>query len=155
MTQGDWAIGTVARIALCGPVFWMTSVVPVFAHESHAHHVMGIVMALNANSLRVKTKEGMTVGILITPNTSYRSKGTAMSSADLKVGDRVVVELILDGIVTSEGGEVGTAQDIRFAPDERKYRTSSLGVVHPSPGPVTGVSEVASLRFPGPSGVVR
>jgi hypothetical protein len=43
-----------------------------------------------------------------------------MSSADLKVGDRVVVELTLDGIVTREGGEVGTAQDIRFAPDERK-----------------------------------
>jgi sporulation protein YlmC with PRC-barrel domain len=77
-------------------------------------------MTFNANTLRVKTKEGKTVGILITPNTSYRSKGTATSSADLKIGDRVVVELTLDGIVTSEGGEVGTAQDIRFAPDERK-----------------------------------
>jgi hypothetical protein len=113
-------MGTVARIALYGPVFWVTSVVPVFPHEGHAHHVMGTVMALNENSLMVKTKEGKTVGILVTPNTSYRSNGTAMSSADLKVGDRVVVELTLDGIVTREGGEVGTAQDIRFAPDERK-----------------------------------
>ena len=60
------------------------------------------------------------MGILVTPNTSYRSKGTAMSSADLKVGDWVVVELTLAGIVTSEGGEVGTAQDIRFAQDEWK-----------------------------------
>ena len=75
-----------------------------------------------------------------------------MSSADLKVGDWVVVVLTLDGILTKEGGEGGTAQDIGFASDEQKYRTSSLGVVHPSPGPVTGVSEVASLRFLGPSG---
>ena len=75
-----------------------------------------------------------------------------MSNAALKVADQLVAVLTLDGILTKEGGEVGKAPYIRFAPDEQKYRTSSLGVVHPSPGPVTGVSEVASLRFPGPSG---
>lgn len=78
-----------------------------FAHGT-GKHVMGIVTALDAQHVVVKAKEGHTFSILLTKETKYRKGERAATSADLKVGDRVVVH-------TTGKEDMLTAREIRFA----------------------------------------
>jgi len=78
-----------------------------FAHGDKPH-VMGTVAVVDAQHLVVQTREGKTLSILLNKATRYRKGEAAATGADLKVGDRVVVD------ATGEGDTL-TASEIRFA----------------------------------------
>lgn len=80
----------------------------VLAHEGKPH-LMGTVTALDAQHMIVQTKAGKTISIVLKKETQYRKGETAVSGADLKVGDRVVVE-------TTGEKDTLTAREIRFSP---------------------------------------
>jgi hypothetical protein len=79
----------------------------VLAHGGKPH-VMGTVTALDAQHVVVQTKEGKTVSILLNGATKYRKGEAAATGADLKIGNRVVVD-------TTGEGDMLTASEIRFA----------------------------------------
>lgn len=84
-----------------------------FAHGERPH-VMGTVTTLDAQRLVIRTGEGKTLSILLTKGTKYRNGEASTTGADLKIGDRVVVD------ATGEG-DMLTASEIRFAsPGEEK-----------------------------------
>ncbi len=80
----------------------------VHAHEGRPH-LMGTVAAIDANQIVVQTTEGKSLSVAVDQNTKYRQGDAAAVATDLKVGDRVVLE------VTSSGAGQ-TASEIRFAP---------------------------------------
>lgn len=94
----------IGALSLFIVLFFHTS---VLAHEGKPH-VMGTVTTLDAEHLVVQTKEGKTISILLNKATQYRKGEVAATGADLKVGDRVVVD------ATGER-ETLTASEIRFA----------------------------------------
>ena len=61
-----------------------------FAHGGGVH-IMGVVTDMDAQHLVVKTKDGKTQSVQVNDQTTYRKGKTTAASADLKVGDRVVV----------------------------------------------------------------
>lgn len=78
------------------------------AHDGHIH-VMGAVSSVSASLLVVQTKDGHTETVQLDSNTRYRAAGVATSSATIRVGDRVVVE------VTEEANGLRAAE-VRYAP---------------------------------------
>lgn len=91
-----------------------------FAHGDKPH-VMGTVAAVDAQHVVVQTKKGKTLSILLNKATQYRKGEAAATGADLKVGDRVVVD------ATGEGDTL-TASEIRFASPGEK--TDHKGMMH-------------------------
>jgi hypothetical protein len=79
----------------------------VLAHGGKTH-VLGTVTALDLNHVEVKTKEGQTGSILLSKDTKYYKADAAAVLSDLKLGDRVVIDL------TGKGAKM-TASEIRFA----------------------------------------
>ncbi len=59
-------------------------------------HVMGIVTAIDANHLDVKTPQGGAVSVTLTDKTAFASKNTPPTPRP-KVGDRVVIDVVKDG----------------------------------------------------------
>lgn len=96
-----------------------------FAHEGKPH-IIGTVTALDAQHLVVQTKEGKTLSILLSKATKDRKGEATAAGADLKVGDRVVVD------VTGEG-ETLTAGEIRFSSAGGK--TDHEGMTHRQTSP--------------------
>ena len=93
-------------------------VVLVFHTLAFAHgrgmHIMGTVADADAQHVVVKTKDGTTQSILVNDKTTYRKGKAAATSADLKVGDRVVVH-------ATGKEDTLTAHEILFSyPDEGK-----------------------------------
>ena len=84
---------------------WLVS--SAWAHEGSTH-VMGTVTESGPKQLVVKSTDGKTVSIAVTPHTRYLAAGNATADATPKVGDRVVVELINDA-----GSP--TASEVRFS----------------------------------------
>ncbi len=80
---------------------------PVLAHQAHTH-VMGVVAELDADHIVVKNAEGITTSIALTDDTKYRKGKTAASRADLKIGDRAVVE-------ATKRGDRMIASEVRFS----------------------------------------
>ncbi len=66
----------------------------LLAHEGHAHHVMGTVNAMDANRLEVKDTTGKLVSCQLTADTKYLRGDTPVAAADVKVGERVMVEAV-------------------------------------------------------------
>ncbi len=79
---------------------------PVFAHGGKTH-IMGTVAALDAEHVVVKDRDGKSVSVSVTKDTTYEKGEAPATAADLKVGERVVVD------VTGKEGEF-TAAEIRF-----------------------------------------
>ena len=63
----------------------------LFAHGGH-EHTMGTVSTIDAKHVEVKTQEGKTVSIELTPDTKYLKGKTVAKFADVAVGTRVMVE---------------------------------------------------------------
>jgi len=91
-----------------------------FAHGGGAH-IMGTVTDLDAQHVVVKAKDGKTVSILVNEKTTYRKGATKSTSADLTVGDRVVVH-------TAGKGEPLTASEVHFSSPGEKQ--SHVGMQH-------------------------
>ena len=64
-----------------------------FAHNG-MEHVMGTVKTMSANSVTVETaaQNPQTVTLALLPSTKFVKSGATASLADLKVGDRVMIE---------------------------------------------------------------
>ena len=73
----------------------LTLVLPrlALAHPGHDHKVMGTITAVDASHLVVKATDGKESSIQILPATMFKKGKTKGSSADLKVGLRVVVTM--------------------------------------------------------------
>jgi hypothetical protein len=63
----------------------------VSAHEGHAHKIMGTVVTVQANQLKVKGTDGKMSKVTVTDKTKVIHGIMAMKPADIKTGDRVVV----------------------------------------------------------------
>ena len=63
------------------------------AHEGHAHKVMGTVTARTATQFDMKTPEGKVVTVSLNPKTTFARGKQKVDGADVKVGERVVVEV--------------------------------------------------------------
>lgn len=94
------SFATVLAVLLCSTA--------VHAHEGQPH-IMGTVAAIDANHIVVQTTEGKSLSVLVDKNTKYRQGDKTAAATDLKVGDRVVLEV-------SATGAGQTAREIRFAP---------------------------------------
>lgn len=64
---------------------------PAWAHEGHAHKVMGTVSAVEANRLEVKAADGKTSSLALNEKTKIVRGKTALKLSDVRTGDRVVV----------------------------------------------------------------
>lgn len=63
------------------------------AHDGHDHKLMGVVSMLHENHLEVKAADGKTSTITLNEKTKIVRGKTRLTAADLKVGDRVVVNV--------------------------------------------------------------
>jgi hypothetical protein len=70
------------------------SVIPAFAHEGHDHKLLGTITEVTADRLVVRaTKDGAMSTIAIVATTKITRGKTKVGAGDLKVGDRVVVNI--------------------------------------------------------------
>ena len=67
------------------------------AHEGHEHKVMGTVKAVDAKHIEVAAKDGTTDSIMLKEDTKCFRGKSAVTPAEIKVGDRVVVTFIEKG----------------------------------------------------------
>jgi hypothetical protein len=67
--------------------------VPLLAHPGHEHKILGVVEALHENHLQVKDKAGKTHTITLKDVTKIVRGKTKLAVTDIKVGDRVVVNV--------------------------------------------------------------
>src|SRR5215510_11056574 len=95
------------RIGLLSVVTVLFFHTSVFAHGGGLH-IMGTVADVDAQHVVVKTKDGKTQSGLVNDQTTYRKGKAAATSADLKIGDRVVVH-------TTGKGDPLTAGEIHFS----------------------------------------
>jgi YHS domain-containing protein len=95
------------RIAALALVAALALTAHAFAHGGK-EHVMGTVKALDETHVVVQTRDGKTLSIALAKDTEYRKGDVPAAAADLKVGDRVVVDL---------AGKTDTpsAREVRFA----------------------------------------
>lgn len=95
------------RIAILSVLSGLVSL-PAIAHEGHehgSHHLMGTVTAVDASHLELKTTEGKTLSVALTPETEFvKAKATAQAK-DVQVGTRVMID-------TVEGREAATAKKV-------------------------------------------
>lgn len=82
-----------------------------WAHEGHAHKLMGTVTMAAADHLMIKTAEGKDETIAVNAKTKVVRGKVALKSADIKPGTRVVVTMASDKapLVATEV-QVGTAE---------------------------------------------
>jgi hypothetical protein len=97
---------------LAAGVFLLPVLLP--APESQGH-VTGVLTALDDGAITVTGTDGELVRVSVHSNTVYRQGHTARSRADLAVGNRVVIELTIEGVEQSPDGAHGVAKEIRFA----------------------------------------
>ena len=64
------------------------------AHEGHAHHVMGIVSAIDANRIEVKDSDGQLVACQLNAETKYMRGDRLVTEPGIKIGERVMVETV-------------------------------------------------------------
>ena len=64
---------------------------PAWAHEGHAHKVIGTVSAIHENHLEVKATNGKTATMTITEKTKVVRGKAVLKASDIRTGDRVVV----------------------------------------------------------------
>lgn len=79
-------------------VILVSSLGLVYAHEGHAHKLIGTVKAVHAemNHVEITLKDGKVSGFYVTPTTKYVHGKKAATLADLKAGARVVIEGTMD-----------------------------------------------------------
>lgn len=81
----------------------------VYAHGG-MEHVMGTVAAISASSIRVTTSDGKSQTVLLTADTTYAKKDTAIALSDIEVGDAVVIHATMkNNALTAATVKVGAA----------------------------------------------
>jgi hypothetical protein len=85
---------------------------PAFAHEGHAHKLMGTVTSVHTETshVEVKTVDGKAADFYVTPETKYSSGAKAATVKDLVAGARVSVTTKMVGAKTfATEVKIGTA----------------------------------------------
>jgi hypothetical protein len=67
-------------------------VAPVFAHGTNAH-VRGVVTQVTAKSVTVQLADNTTKTLTLNAKTTFERAGKPAAMTDLKVGDRVVIDV--------------------------------------------------------------
>ncbi len=85
-----------ALLLICAPAV-------VAAHGS-GQHVLGVVSAIDATHIEIKTPKGLLVSVRLTDKTQYKVKNLRRPKSPPQVGDRVVVEAEkgADGLIATE-----------------------------------------------------
>ena len=128
----------------------------VFAHEGN-EHVRGVVTKVSPQAITVETTGKKTTTLTITAKTTFQLAGKAATLADLKVGDRVVVDVpqkssdaLLVQIGTSLAAAPAKKLDIAFASSPKPTKTGDNifeVIVKDAAGtPLTG-ADVSVLLF--------
>jgi len=73
-------------------VFALSTVTFCFAHGGN-EHVRGTVTQVSANSITVQTADKKAHTLTLTGKTAFKQGAKTVRQADLKVGDRVVVDV--------------------------------------------------------------
>lgn len=84
--------------------------VTAWAHEGHAHKVLGTIAAVSDTQLDVKTTDGKTVAIVLDAKTVYRQGKVRTDAKMLKLGERVVIEA-----EQAAGAKLMTAKTVTMA----------------------------------------
>jgi hypothetical protein len=61
------------------------------AHPGHSHKLMGVVATIHENHLEVKDTKGQATTFTLDEKTRVRRGKAILKTADIKVGDRVIV----------------------------------------------------------------
>ena len=83
----NWVFGAILVAALAIPV-------AARAHAGHAHKVMGTVAARQDNQVQLKTPDGMMVTVVLNAKTTFARGKQKVDGTVVKVGERVVVEVV-------------------------------------------------------------
>ena len=78
-------------------------------------HVRGTVSAISAQSITLQITEKTTTVLTLTPKTTFTKSGKAAHLADLKVGDRIVVD-VPKGTKEAEEVQIGVSAPKPAAP---------------------------------------
>jgi translation initiation factor IF-1 len=108
----------VKRVSILSIFVVMFCYALAFAHGD-ATHILGTVTALGAQRVEVKTKAGKTVSVRLNSETKYRKGKARAAGADLRAGDRVVIE------ATGQENML-TADEIRFSSPGKKKRQEGM-----------------------------
>lgn len=100
---GRWTVCLVLMVALVMPA-------AAWAHEGHAHKVLGTIAAVSDAQLDVKTTDGKTVAIVLDAKTVYRQGKVRTDVKMLKLGERVVIEA-----EQAAGAKLMTAKTVTMA----------------------------------------
>jgi hypothetical protein len=128
----------------------------ILAHEGN-EHVRGVVTQLSPQSITVQTTGKKATTLKVTAKTTFQLAGKAATLADLKIGDRVVIDVpekssdaLLVQIGTSPAGAPAKKLDIAFASSPKPTKTGDNTfevIVKDAAGtPVTG-ADVSVLLF--------
>lgn len=85
-----------ALMLICTPV--------LAAAHGTGQHVLGVVTAIDAVHIEVKTPKGQAVSVRLTDKTQYKAKNLRRTKNTPQVGDRVVIEAEKDdkGLIATE-----------------------------------------------------
>ena len=130
----------------------------VLAHEGN-EHVRGVVTQLSPQSITVQTTGKKTTTLKVTAKTTFQLAGKAATLADLKVGDRVVIDVpekSSDALLVQIGTGLAAAPakklDIAFASSPKPTKTGDNTfevIVKDAAGmPVTGEDVTVLLFMP-------
>lgn len=93
-----------------------------WAHEGHSEKVMGTVSSVDGNHVMVKTTAGKTAMVMLDAKTKITRGKTVLKAADVKVGDRVVVQGPLEkDMLMATSVQLGTAPSTRAARPEATH----------------------------------
>lgn len=95
------------RMAIFAALALMVGARALWAHEGHAHSVMGTVTDLQENRLHVKTTDGKTVIITLNDKTAVLRGKDKLTLAEIAAGQRVVVDV-------GNGKEPLTAKQVKL-----------------------------------------
>jgi hypothetical protein len=70
----------------------LASGAPAFAHGNNAH-VRGVVTQVSAQSITVQLADKTTKTLTVNAKTTFERAGKAAAMTDVKVGDRVVIDV--------------------------------------------------------------
>lgn len=81
------------RLALLAGLILLLGVPAAWAHDGHAHKIMGTVTGRHDADLQVKTTAGETVSIVINDKTRVTRQKKRVDLSEVLVGRRVVVDV--------------------------------------------------------------
>ena len=99
-------LGTITSFVVASAVVAVTA----FAHEGHAHKVMGTVVSISADQIEVSNPEGKKEALALSKETVFKKDKAVLAAKDVAVGTRVVLTVVeKDGKKTVSEVLIGVA----------------------------------------------